>query len=435
MTGQPNTLPSDVQPGADGAPPARPLTPPVHGILPPGEAPILADAAIGRADGGLLPAMALEKHWVIASLLAQEPTSALIDAFLANHDFPLIEPGSAVFAFRGEAHHVHLVRWIHAGVDRVPFVRVPGSDLWLAHIEVEDGGRFEYKLAVEANGEEHWINDPLNSARAGDPFGENSVCQTYGYQRPAWSMPQGAPEGDIEPLPVPSETFGETREERLYRPAGHDPAVPHPLVVIHDGTDFVNYASLSVALDNLIAAGDIPPVVAALVQTRDRTGEYTGGRNHARYVAKELLPAIRSRVAVSQVPGERVLLGASLGAVASLATAFRYPGVFGGLILKSGSFIFDERKLLRRPHAVFHQVARFVKAVKRAPQLPPTRAFVSTGELEGLADENRALADFLRESGVDVQFQSAWDGHHWHNWRDQLRDGLMFVFGPRQRND
>ena len=69
---------------------------------------------------------------------------------------------------------------------------------------------------------------------------------------------------------------------------------------------------------------------------------------------------------------------------------------------------------------------------QQAPQEnTPTRAtFVSTGELEGLADENRALAEFLRERGADVLFKSAWDGHHWHNWRDQLRDGLTWVLRP-----
>ena len=221
--------------------------------------------------------------------------------------------------------------------------------------------------------------------------------------------------------------FGETRSEQVYLPAGYDPGGAHPLLVIHDGMDFVTYADLAVSLDNLIAAGDIPPVVAALVQTGDRPGEYTGGRKHARYLVRELLPLLEARYALSDRREARVLLGASLGAVASLATAFRYPGAFGGLVLKSGTFILDERKLARRPNPVYHRVARLVRAMRRAPDLPATRAFVSTGELEGLAEENLALASFLRERRVDVLFRSAWDGHHWHNWRDQLRDGLMWA--------
>jgi enterochelin esterase-like enzyme len=325
---------------------------------------------------------------------------------------------------------VHLVRWIHGGGNRLPFARLGGTDLWLLRLAVEDGGRFEYKLAVGHDGGESLVLDPLNPARAGDPFGENSVAGTLGYERPEWSLPRGAPAGRIEEITVESRAFGEGRGVWIYLPAGHDPERAYPLVVIHDGDDFVAYADLPVILDNLIDAGEIPPVVAALVQTRDRLGEYSGGRQHPAFLVGDLLPALSARWRISEAPRERVLLGASLGAVASLVTAFRYPGVFGGLVLKSGSFILDERKLARRPHPVFHRIARVMRALRRAPPLPGTRAFVSTGELEGLASENVALASFLRERGVDVLFKSVWDGHHWHNWRDQLRDGLRWVLRP-----
>ena len=370
------------------------------------------------------------QHPALAGILGPAPTTEAADLLIETNDFPLVQPGSATFAWRGEAERVELLRWIHGGVDRTPFVRVPGTDLWLLALAVADGGRFEYKLGVARNGGEEWVVDPLNPVRAGDPFGENSVCRTWGYERPEWSKPRGAPTGRIERLPVDSEVFGEAREERIYLPSGYEADGEYPLVVIHDGTDFVTYADLSTSLDNLIAAGDLPPLIAVLVQTRDRTGEYARGRRHARYIVREVLPTVATRWGLTGDPARRVLLGASLGAVASLSTAFRYPGVFGGLVLKSGSFILDQRKLEARPHPVFHRIARLVRALRRAPDLPATRAFVSTGELEGLADQNRAMAEFLRSHGVDVLFKSAWDGHHWHNWRDQLRDGLMWVLRP-----
>ncbi len=370
-------------------------------------------------------------HPAVAGLMSGgTPSKAEVAEFAAAHAFPLIEAGWATFAWVGDAESVDIVRWIHGGEDRRPLHRLPATNLWLLRLAVEDGGRFEYKLVIHQDGGEHWTVDPLNRARAADPFGENSVCLTFGYTRPDWSLPQGAAAGRVETLIVDSPVFAETREERIYLPAGYTDGQTCPLVIIHDGDDFVTFADLVVSLDNLIEAGDIPPIVAALIQTRDRTGEYARGRRHARYLVEDLLPALAARHLVPERPEDRVLLGASLGAVASLATAFRYPGVFGGLVLKSGSFILDERKLDNRPHPVFHQVARLVRALKRAPQLPKTRAFVSTGELEGLADENRALATFLHERGVDVLFKSAWDGHHWHNWRDQLRDGLRWVLKP-----
>ncbi|GAB5376907.1 MAG: hypothetical protein AcusKO_33690 [Acuticoccus sp.] len=380
-----------------------------------------------RCDGALPDA--------VAALLAHgAPPAGAVDAFMAGNTFPLVSPGCALFAFRGAADTVDLVRWIHAGIDRAPFLAVPGTDLWLLHMAVSDDGRFEYKLALGRGGHEEWILDPANPERARDPFGENSVCLTHGYARPAWTLPQGAPAGRLVPLEVPSAVFGETRHEQLYLPPGFDPAHPAPLAVIHDGDDFVTYADLAVALDNLIAAGDIPPLVAALVQTGDRMGEYPRSRRHARYLVNEMLPALEEVATLATDPADRILLGASLGAVASLSTAFRFPGVFGGLVLQSGSFVLDEAALAQRPHPVFHRIARLVGALKRAGDLPHTRAFVSTGELEGLAGENRALADVLREHGAAVRFQSAWDGHHWHNWRDQLRDGLMWVFNRTHRD-
>ena len=375
---------------------------------------------------------AARPHPVLEAFLRPGPPDhAAVAAFLASTPLPLVEPGALTFLWQGDADGVEVLRWIHAGVDRNALHRLPGTDLWALRLPVENDGRFEYKLNVVRGGHDHWMLDPHNPERAGDPFGENSVAMTYGYRRPDWSRPNGAPRGQLVPLTVLSRIFGASRTEQVYLPAAYDPDTPHPLLIVHDGGDYASYADLTVSLDNLIAQGDVPPLIAVLIQADDRLKEYPRGRRHARYLVGELLPRITGTYAIAEDPGKRVLLGASLGAVASLSTAFRFPGVFGGLILKSGSFILDPERLRHRPHPVFQHVARLVQAMQRAPALPPTRAYVSTGELEGLADDNRALADFLRTHDVDVKFQSSWDGHHWHNWRDQLRDALIWVLGAR----
>ncbi|MDU8945808.1 alpha/beta hydrolase [Ovoidimarina sediminis] len=373
-------------------------------------------------------------HPALAAYLAHGDFSDdAMRAFAAANPAPLREPGALTFFWQGRAEGVDLLRWVHAGVDRRAFTRHGDTGLWSLRLAARDNGRFEYKLALQQGHGEDWILDPANPDRAGDPFGENSVAMTWGYERPDWSMPQSNPAGRIETLEVRSDVFGEVRTEQIYLPPGQVPGRPYPLVVVHDGGDYRNYADLTVSLDNLIAAGDVPPLIAVLIQADDRMSEYPRGRRHARFLVQELLPAVAAAHPISNAPADRVLLGASLGAVASLATAFRYPGVFGGLILKSGSFILDPRKLAQRQHPVFQRIARLVQAFRRAPNLPPMRAFVSTGELEGLAEENRALADFLRSKGVAVDFQSSWDGHHWHNWRDQIRDALIWVFAPEAK--
>ena len=373
-------------------------------------------------------------HPALADFMATgDVTAPAVATFMAGRTAPLAEPGALTFLWQGEAERIELLRWINAGVDRVPFDRLGDSPLWHARVPVQDGGRFEYKMNIVRGGGEDWVLDPMNPHRAGDPFGENSVAMTHGYTRPDWSMDQGAPPGDVRDIDVVSEVFGHVRREKVYLPHGYDPRARYPLVIVHDGGDYDAFADLTTSLDNLIASDVIPPVIAALIQTRDRIDEYPRGRRHARYVVGELLPALTDACAISGDSRDRVLLGASLGAVASLSTAYRYPGTFGGLILKSGSFILDRDKLTGRTHKVFHRTARLVQVMRRAPALDGVRAFISTGELEGLASDNRALAKMLRLRGIEVLFQSSWDGHHWHNWRDQLRDALIWVLGADRK--
>ncbi len=372
------------------------------------------------------------QHPAIAALLSAGPPPAdVIDAFLAFHDLPITEPGAATFAFRGEATRVELVR---AGADsaRTDLFRVPGSDLWILRLPVEQDDRFEYTLAVHRDGRAELIVDPANPHRIGDATGERSVCRSHGNHRHVRAETDGAPAGLIETVAVSSETFGATREEQVYLPPGYAPEGIYPLVVIHDGAAFAAPADVAAALDSLIASGDIPPVVVTCVQTRDRSGAYHGARRHGRYLVTELLPVLAARYALSLLPHDRVLVGTGLGAVASISTAVRYPGAFGGLVLKAGAFVLDQGKLTTSPRPVFHGTARLTRGLQRAGTLPATRAFVSAGDLAGPAPESRALASFLLERGADVRLASPSAGDNRQNWRDQLRDGLKWVLRPER---
>ena len=83
-------------------------------------------------------------------------------------------------------------------------------------------------------------------------------------------------------------------------------------------TDFVDHAGLKTVLDNLIHRGDIPPLIAALTQARDRTASTRASSRHADFLAQDVLPALRARLPLREDAAGVVLVGASLGAVASL---------------------------------------------------------------------------------------------------------------------
>jgi enterochelin esterase-like enzyme len=355
-----------------------------------------------------------------------------IDRFIGRNRFPLIEPSAATFVYRGEADAVYLRRWMHGETDGLPLERLDGSDLWHVRVPVTRGARLEYKFDVVRDGVSAWINDPLNPEVATDPFGANSVCRTFGYVTPAWSQRDpSAPAGSLDELRVLSSAFGEQRLVRTYLPPGFAEDRNYPLLIVHDGDDFISHGGLATVLDNLIHRGDIPPVVAALTRAHDRIAEYTGGSRHEDFLAQDLLPMLRARLPLREDPAGVVLVGASLGAVASLSTAWHHAGVVGGLVLLSGSFIFD-RSLLQGRDPLFARIADLVDRLREEPRDLPAQVFVSCGIYEGLIGQNQALAGFLRRQGREVRFEEPRDAHHWQNWRDQMRAGLTWTLpGPR----
>ena len=358
------------------------------------------------------------------------PNERRVQRFLSRNRFPLIERDALTFVFIGEADAVYLHHFMRGIPSGLSFERATGTSLWHLRLPVPAGSRFEYKFDVVRGGEGSWINDPLNPCHATDPFGANSVGQSYGYAAPVWTRPNpDAPAGRIEAILIESRGFAETRGIGVYLPPGLDEGRRYPVVILHDGKDFVDHAGLTTALDNLIHQGDVPPFLAVLTQPGERNGEYTGDLRHADFLTEEVLPFVRERFPIRPGPENCVLMGSSLGAVASLSTAFRHPGVYGGLALMSGSFIFD-RELLDNRDPLFERIADFLDVVRGDPARLPRRVFVGCGIYEGLIGQNRALARFLSEHGAEVRFLETRDGHHWQNWRDQLHTSLSWTLPP-----
>jgi enterochelin esterase family protein len=356
---------------------------------------------------------------------------AEIDAFLAGRAFPLADDHRATFVYRGEAERVELRHWIFGLPSSQPFHRLPATDLWYLEVEIPPKSRFEYKIEVEAAGERRLILDPLNPQEAHDPFGTNSVFQAPGYETPEWTRPDPlARPGSIAEVVVASAAFGERRRVPVYLPARFRKSRRYPLLVAHDGEDYLRFSGLRTVLDNLIERFEIAPMAVALTMSPDRLREYGADPRHARFVAEELVPTLQAEFPVGGTPAERGLMGASFGAVAALHAAWSYPGRFGRLLLQSGSFAFSDIGPHRRT-AVFDPVAEFVNRFREEPGRPAERIYLSCGTYESLIYENRSLVPRLQATGMEVRYTEARDGHNWENWRDRLREALSWLFpGP-----
>lgn len=361
----------------------------------------------------------------------ETPSPEAIQGFLDRHGVPVVEGPKVTFLFRGPADQVRLRHWVFGLSSSEPLQRIEHTDLWFHVLELPEGSRVEYKFEVTRGRDVQWIQDPLNPHTARDPFGANSVAHGSGYAVPEWTQHDpSAPEGSLEERVFRSQALGGPRRVSVYRPARFRESRRYPLLLVHDGGDYVQYAGLKTVLDNLIHRLEMPGVVAALMHPPDRMEQYRASEAHARYLTKELVPQLEADLPLLGGPEGRCLMGASLGAVASLATAVQYPGFYGRLLLQSGSFAFsDIGEHGRGP--VFDPIAEFVNGFRRSPSAVSRKVFVSCGTYESLIYENRSLVPLLQETGMEVQFVEARDGHNWENWRDRLREGLSWLFpGP-----
>jgi enterochelin esterase-like enzyme len=341
-----------------------------------------------------------------------------IDQLIAKETFPLVEPGTATFLYRGEADAVALRPMIAGFPGPHSFNRVNGHDLWWLMLPLPDGARIEYKLEVLRNHQGEWLNDPLNPLVTHNPFGTNSVCRANGYQVPDWAIHhQGTPVGSFEDMWVPSRLGGD-RKITVYRPAHFEGEIP--LVFVHDGGDYLTYGSAALVLDNFIHRGLIQPAIVAFSWPGQRLVEYAAHEGHAGFVVEEALPRILDRYSIGS---NRVVMGASLGAVAAMHTAWVYADAFSGLVLQSGTFSQTGGWGSARP--VLEPIAHLLHRLETSRL--PERVFISCGTYERMIGANRAMASRLERAGKQVLYEESRDGHTWEAWRDRLASALGWV--------
>lgn len=363
-------------------------------------------------------------------------TPAALDRMVFERGFPITEAGVTTFAYRGAVDEVHLVHFGIGLPDDLRFERLPDSDWWLLALTLPEATRLEYRLAIRHGDHHEDTEDPLNPFQARNPFGQNSVCRSHGYDVPPWA--EHDPEAGVgrqRSLTIPSARLGRAVPVHLYLPAtfSMEPEHRYPLLVMHDGSDFLHYAAAATVLDNLIHRGLTPELVVAFCDPDDRLAEYADDERHAAFVVDELVPYLESHLPLVGDRDHRCLGGASFGGVATLSTADRFPDTFGRLLLQSGSFDGAGEGCVERTDDLWRPVKRFVRRFLDDPRRVADRIYMSCGVYEALICDNRALRPLLAGSGANVVLEERMDGHTWGCWRDSLGVGLTWLFADTFR--
>jgi enterochelin esterase family protein len=298
--------------------------------------------------------------------------------------------------------------------------RIGRSDLFHRAYEIEPGARWEYRLQVDF---EPWIADPQNPDSVPAPWGNpRSVVATPGRVESTGYLPSSAgPRGRLEALAYASAALGNTRELQVWLPPGYDGGTEaHPLLIVHQGPDWLEKGGLAHTLDNRSGRSFRAPIAVFVPPLEEWwfEGGGTGTEEYVDALAAELVPFLAARYRVSSGPGAHALLGKESFGLTAILGALRHPETFG----KAGvlSFALGDRAR----HTLFELLAREPRA--------PLRFFVGWNRYalrnrDGGFDyraESALIADALRKAGHEVTGGEAMDSCGWGSWRTRVEELL-----------
>lgn len=153
----------------------------------------------------------------------------------------------------------------------------------------------------------------------------------------------GAREGSVFP--------GTEREYQLYLPAGFDKTKPTAFMVFQDGVIY----QAPVVFDNLIAKGDIPPLVGVFIKPGvvpaanenalprfNRSFEYDSVTpTYSKFLIEEFLPAVEAEhgITFSTNPNEAAISGNSSGGICAFMVAWHRPDRFRRVFTGVGTYV------------------------------------------------------------------------------------------------
>ncbi|MFI5272712.1 MAG: enterochelin esterase [Ktedonobacterales bacterium] len=404
--------------------------------------------AAGRADD------ALAAFWAMVAAVGAPLIEPLPD-----------EPGFSLltFLYRGDetTHNVAVLDGPGGG-DAAKNVmrRLPGTDLWYITYRVRDDLRSKYRLAPNDSLEpEHevadwaartanWRNDPLNPRVFSIPSDGDAATEGGNWSVSMVELPAAPPApylaprvgvaaGEVTLAERPSAALGVPRRVWVYTPPGFDRAAerPYGLLVLCDGAAWRAALPVPVILDNLLAEGRIPPLVAALVDNpgERRLDDLLCSERFSRFLARELVPWLRRDYHAGSEASRAIVGGQSAGGLAAAFAALRHPDTFGNVLSQSGSFWWrpegdaEHEWLARQYVATPRRALRFYLEVG----LLETHTTPGAGPTQLLA--NRHLRDVLRAKGYRVTYNEFNGGHDYLGWRRTLADGLIALAGTQRR--
>ena len=349
------------------------------------------------------------------NVLPQKERQAKADSFMkSNPVLPYLENDTTViFIFAGVAKTVVISGDFTGWTPSMPMTGVTGANFFYHTLHFEADARIEYKLVIDGK----WILDPKNPRSFTGGTGVNSEVRMPGYDVPPEIMQYpDIPHGIVHDTTFFSHKLNNTRPVKIYLPPGYTDRKQYPVIVFHDGIEFVTLANMTNILDYLIAHYEIEPVVGVFVPPVDRGSEYYGLKKAAytTFIVNELMPVIDHKFSTSKDPRRRATFGISAGGNIALYLGMKHPESFGKIAAQSSS--------------VQPEISeKYKKSAKMNLEL-----YLDLGkyDLPALIPMVDNLIRILRDKNYVFQFKQWHEGHSWGNWEGHVRLALLQFFPP-----
>ena len=246
----------------------------------------------------------------------------------------------------------------------------------------------------------------------------------------------GVPKGKlIQMAKHTSKIFaGATRDWWVYVPAQYNADKPAAVMVFQDGQGPRTY--MPVMLDNLIAQGDIPVMIAIFVPPGvnpdgkpNRSFEYdTLSDQYTRFLLEEILPEVEKNYRLTKDPNLRAITGSSSGGICAFTVAWERPNEFSKVLSWIGSFT----NIAAGP-TVRAGGHNYEALIRKTPK-KNLRVFLQDGasDLDNANGNwplaNQQMAKSLSFAGYDYKFEFGRGFHSASHGRAILPDSLRWLW-------
>jgi enterochelin esterase-like enzyme len=259
-----------------------------------------------------------------------------------------------------------------------------------------------------------------------------------GSDLPAWQQVRDVPHGVMQRLEYQSKSINKAREAIVYFPPGYDGGTGlYPvLYLLHgaggDESVWNQRMQANVILDNLIADGELEPLVVVMphgftnrIPTNERpraAGAYkTEMEEFAVDFVGDLVPLVESRYRVVADRAHRAIAGNSMGGGQALVIGLTHPEMFSSVASFSAAM-----QIANSP--AWGGIDMDATLAKADALNELDLLWLGCGTEDSLFNVNKQFAEQLTEAGVEHTFHSTSGAHTPVVWSRYLREVVPQLF-------